>query len=107
MIPLWAPIVLIVAAVVGALLSDYHARRSLRTWATAEGVELLDAHRAPPWQAPFMYLRGSRLVSWRVTIRRRHDRTTRSGVVTFMFERLRWFRPVFVEARWDAGPTDR
>jgi hypothetical protein len=105
MSPLWAPIVITGVAVVSALLDDWGARRSLRAWATREGVELLDARRAPPWQAPFAYMWRSREISWRVTIRQHHMKI-RTGMVTFLFVFLGGFRPRFVEARWDTSPGE-
>src|SRR5438477_6855299 len=35
--------------------------------------------------APFMYLRGSRLISWRVKVQRHSEKHPRTGIVTFMF----------------------
>jgi hypothetical protein len=51
-----------------------------------------------------MYLRGSRLLSWRVKVRTRSDQRARTGSVTFMFVFLGGFRPRFVEASWDEEP---
>ena len=106
MIPLWGPIVILVVAVLSSLLDDWGARRSLRGWARQERYELLEVRRACPWQAPYMYLRGSRLITWRVTVRAQSEPHSRTGLVTFMFGFLGGLSPKYVEVTWDTEQVD-
>jgi hypothetical protein len=98
--PFWSLLIVVVLAIGGALFDDRRARRSLDAWASAQGHEILDARRAYPWEAPYMYLRGSRLITWRVTVRG-HAGQVRTGLVTFMFTFPGIRRPTQVDVKWD------
>ena len=50
-----------------------------------------------------MYLRGSRLITWRVTVRHQFDAQQHIGLVCFMFGFLDIFNPRKVELAWDEG----
>ena len=101
--PLWGPIILVVVGIVGALVDDRRARRSLKAWAAAQRYELVEYHRASPWDAPYMYLRGSRSITWRVTVRGPRAQL-HSGLVSFVFSFLSARNPQPVEVTWNERP---
>ncbi len=96
----YGPAIVLVIAVVWGLLDDRRARRSLLAWASASNYRLVEYHRAAPWQAPYMYLRGSRIVAWRVAVDDAQGKR-RTGLARFMFLFPGFRDPAEVDVTWD------